>query len=70
MNIDYTLLLNTIFFMLTALGAIGMILQAVPMFFYKFDEDAMSEKLAVYRAKKEAEQQTELDNALAAKENG
>ncbi len=69
-NIDYTLLLNTIFFMLTALGAIGMILQAVPMFFYKFDEDAMSEKLAAYRAKKEAEQQTELDNALAAKENG
>lgn len=69
-SVDYTLLLNTIFFMLTALGAIGMILQAVPMFFYKFDEDAMSEKLAAYRAKKEAEQQTELDNALAAKENG
>lgn len=68
-NVDYTLLLNSIFFMLTALGAFGMILQAVPMFFYKFDEEAMSEKLAAYRAKKEAEQQSELDSALAAKEN-
>lgn len=68
-SVDYTLLLNSIFFMLTALGAVGMILQAVPMFFYKFDEDAMSEKLAAYRAKKEAETQRELDSALAEKEN-
>ncbi|MCQ2462255.1 MAG: MFS transporter, partial [Clostridia bacterium] len=44
-GVNYTELLNTIFFMMTALGAIGMILQAIPMFFYKFDENAMSEKL-------------------------
>ena len=63
-NIDYTHLLNTIFFMLTAFGAIGMILQAIPMFFYKFDENAMSEKLEEYRRKREEQSQKELDEAL------
>ena len=67
-NIDYTNLLNTIFFMLTAFGAIGMILQAIPMFFYKFDENAMSEKLEAYRKKREEEAQRELDEALEATE--
>ena len=63
-NIDYTNLLNTIFFMLTAFGAIGMILQAIPMFFYKFDENAMSEKLEAYRKEREEQSQKEIDDAL------
>ena len=67
-NIDYTHLLNTIFFMLTAFGAIGMILQAIPMFFYKFDENAMSERLEEYRRKREEQSQKELDDALKATE--
>lgn len=67
-NIDYTNLLNTIFFMLTAFGAIGMILQAIPMFFYKFDENAMSDKLEEYRKKREAQSQKELDEALESAE--
>ena len=62
-SVDYTKLLNTIFFMLTAFGAIFMILQAIPMFFYKFDENLMSEKLAEFRAHREAEQQAELEKA-------
>ena len=68
-NIDYTHLLNTIFFMLTAFGAIGMLLQAIPMFFYKFDENAMSERLEEYRKKREAESQKELDDALETAES-
>lgn len=68
-SIDYTKLLNTIFFMLTAFGAIGMLLQAIPMFFYKFDEDAMSEKLAAYRKEREEKAQKELDDALNAGES-
>lgn len=67
-SIDYTHLLNTIFFMLTAFGAIGMLLQAIPMFFYKFDENAMSEKLAEYRRQREEKSQKELDDALSANE--
>lgn len=70
LSIDYTRLLNMIFFMLTIPGAIGMILQAVPMFFYRFDENAMSEKLAEYRKKREESAQKELDAAVSArKEN-
>lgn len=65
-SVDYTQLLNTIFFMLTALGAIGMILQAIPMFFYNFDEDAMSEKLEEFRRQREEQSQKELDDALSA----
>ena len=64
-SVNYTSLLNTIFFMLTAFGAIGMLLQAIPMFFYKFDENAMFEKLKEYREKKEEENQKELDAAMA-----
>ena len=52
-GVDYTLLLNVIFFMLTALGAVGLLLQAIPMFFYKFDEKAQDEKLKAFRAEKE-----------------
>lgn len=67
-TVNYTSLLNTIFFMLTAFGAIGMILQAIPMFFYKFDENAMFEKLEEYRKQKEEESQKELDEALSKNE--
>lgn len=66
-SVDYTKLLNTIFFMLTAFGAIFMLLQAIPMFFYKFDEEQMSEKLAAFRAEREAMQQKELESAIAGK---
>lgn len=52
-GVDYTLLLNVIFFMLTAFGAIGLLLQAIPMFFYKFDEKAQEGKLKAFREKKE-----------------
>lgn len=67
-GIDYTHLLNTIFFMLTAFGAIGMFLQAIPMLFYKFDENSMSAKLEEYRKKREEQSQKELDDALESAE--
>ena len=68
-SVDYTRLLNMIFFMLTALGAIGMILQAIPMFFYDFDEEEMSGRLEEYRRQREENAQKELDDALALAEN-
>lgn len=40
----YETVLTAIFFMLTGLGAIGLILQALPMFFYKFDEKNLKRK--------------------------
>ncbi|MDE6413384.1 MAG: MFS transporter, partial [Eubacterium sp.] len=63
---NYTTVLNVIFFMLTGLGAIGLICQAIPMFFYKFDEKGQEEKLKAFRAEKEKEYQAELDNAMQA----
>ena len=63
-GVDYTLLLNVIFFMLTALGAVGLLLQAIPMFFYKFDEKAQDEKLKAFRAEKEQRAREELNAAL------
>lgn len=62
---DYTMLLNVIFFMLTAFGAIGLLLQAIPMFFYKFDEKAQEGKLKAFREEKERRENERL-NALAA----
>ena len=62
-GIDYTLLLNVIFFLLTAFGAIGLLLQSVTMFFYKFDEKAQAAKLKAFReekARREAEELNEL----------
>jgi len=61
-GVDYTVLLNGIFFMLTAFGAIGLILQALPMMFFKFDENAFEEKLTAYRKQKELQQEQELLN--------
>ncbi len=66
---DYTLVLNVIFFMLTALGAIGLIGQAIPMFFYKFDEKAQAEKLAEFRKEKELAIQEELNRSLVEAES-
>ncbi len=60
-GVNYTTLLNGIFFMLTAMGAIGLILQAIPMFSFKFDENEMEEKLLKYREEKEKQAQTELE---------
>ena len=64
---NYTTLLNVIFFMLTGLGALGLICQAIPMFFYDFDEKAQEEKLKKFRAEKEAAVQAQLDAAVAEK---
>ena len=64
-GVDYTMLLNVIFFLLTAFGAIGLLLQTIPMFFYKFDEKAQAGKLKAFRKEKERREKEEL-NALAA----
>ena len=40
-GVNYTTLLNGIFFMLTSMGAIGLIFQAIPMLFFEFDENEM-----------------------------
>ncbi|MGN0447407.1 MAG: MFS transporter [Acutalibacteraceae bacterium] len=68
-GINYTTLLNVIFFMLTALGAIGLLLQAIPMFFYKFDEKAQEGKLKAFREEKERKAIDEL-NMLAEQAGG
>jgi Na+/melibiose symporter-like transporter len=60
-GVNYTSLLNGIFFMLTAMGAIGLILQAIPMLFFRFDENEMDKKLQEYRKAKEAEIQAALE---------
>lgn len=52
-GVNYTSLLNGIFFMLTAMSAIGLILQAIPMMFFDFDENEMDKKLQQYRKEKE-----------------
>lgn len=67
--LEYTPALNAIFFMLTVMGAIGLVLQAIPMFFYKFDEKENEEKIAEFRKHKEEMIQAELDAALAAEKN-
>ena len=64
--LQYEPALNAIFFMLTVLGAIGLVLQAIPMFFYKFNEKENEEKIAKFREEKEARLQAELDAAMAA----
>ena len=53
--------------MLTAFGAIGLILQIIPMFFYKFDEKAQEGKLKAFREDKERREIEEL-NRLAAEQ--
>ncbi len=68
-DVNYTTLLNVIFFMLTAFGAVGLILQVIPMLFYKFDEKAQEGKLKAFREEKERREIEEL-NALAASQQG
>ena len=64
-GVDYTMLLNVIFFMLTALGAVGLLLQTIPMFFYQFDEKAQEGKLKAFRAEKEEREKALLNEAAA-----
>ena len=59
-GVNYTDLLNGIFFMLTALGSVALIAQAIPMLFFKFDENAVEEKLVEYRKLKEQAMENEL----------
>ncbi|MDD5886447.1 MAG: MFS transporter [Oscillospiraceae bacterium] len=68
-GVNYTTLLNVIFFMLTAFGAIGLILQIIPMFFYKFDEKAQEQKLKAFREEKQRKEIEEL-NELAQVQEG
>lgn len=63
-GVNYTTLLNVIFFMLTAFGAVGLLLQIIPMFFYKFDEKAQEGKLKAFREEKKRREIEEL-NTLA-----
>ena len=64
-GVNYTALMNAIFFMLTAASAIGLVLQVIPLFFYDFDEEAQEEKLKVYRGEKERRVQRELEQGAA-----
>lgn len=61
--------LNAIFAMLTILGAVGLVLQALPMFKYKFNEAEAEKELSVFRAEKEKALEAEIAAAMAAKEN-
>ena len=60
--------LDAIFFMLTVLGSVGLILQAIPMFAYKFNEAEYEDKINAFRAKKEADLEAELEAAAAKQE--
>lgn len=57
--------LNSIFFMLTVLGSIGLVLQAIPMFKYKFNEDEYDEKINEFRKRKAEEIEAELAAAAS-----
>ena len=55
--------LNAIFFMLTVLGSIGLVLQIFPMLRYKFNESEYEDKIKEFRAKKEAEIEAQIQSA-------
>lgn len=57
--------LNAIFFMLTVFGSIGLVLQALPMYKYKFNEAEQEEAINAFRAKKDAEFEAQLEAAAA-----
>ena len=65
-GVNYTDLLNGIFFMLTALGSVALIAQAIPMLFFKFDENAIEDELNEYRKAKEEALEKELSEAAEA----
>ncbi len=69
-GVNYTLLLNGIFFMLTVMGAVGLVLQGIPMLFYRFDEDRMEAALTEYRARREAEREQALLGAMEHQNQG
>lgn len=60
-GVNYTSLMNVIFFMLTAAAAVGLILQIIPLRFYHVDEKAQAEKLEQYREERQQLMQEELD---------
>lgn len=60
---DHLPVLNAIFFMLTVLGSIGLVLQALPMFKYKFNEAEYEDKIRAFRAEKEAKFEAEIQAA-------
>ncbi len=62
---DHLPVLNAIFFMLTIFGSIGLILQALPMYKYKFNEAEYEDKIKVFRAEKEAKLEAEIAAAAA-----
>ena len=62
-GVNYTSLLNGIFFMLTVMGSIGLVLQGIPMLFFKFDEEKMEHALLEYRKQKEEEREAALQSA-------
>ncbi|MFI3140710.1 MAG: MFS transporter [Clostridia bacterium] len=62
-GINYTTLLNGIFFMLTAFAAVGLVTQGIVMMFLKFDENDMEEKLEAYRKQKEIEAEEAIQQA-------
>ncbi|MEG0546751.1 MAG: MFS transporter [Oscillospiraceae bacterium] len=57
--------LNAIFFMLTILGSIGLVLQALPMYKYRFNEDEYEDKIKAFREEKEAELEAEMEESKA-----
>lgn len=57
--------LNAIFFMLTVFGSVGLVLQALPMYKYKFNEAEQEEAINAFRAKKDAEFEAQLEAAAA-----
>lgn len=65
-GVNYTSVLNFLFFTMTGFCAIGLVLQAIPMFFYKFDEKTQEAKLLEFRAQKELALQEEIQAALEA----
>ena len=67
---NHTPVLNAIFFMLTVLGSIGLVLQIFPMLKYKFNEAEYEDKIKKFREEKEAALEAKLEAAAeAAKAN-
>ena len=60
--------LDAIFFMLTVCGSIGLVLQAIPMFKYKFNEKEYEDKIEAFRKEKEERLDAELAAAAKAQE--
>jgi Na+/melibiose symporter and related transporters len=68
-GVDYTMVLNAIFFISSAAVGVVCILQAIPMIFYKVDEKKLELQLADFRKEKEERQARELEE-LYRQQNG